>query len=66
MGFPVGGSDAAVQALEQLSSTLNEADAETKSILVCHFRRISNGYSGKEAGFVATLAETLELTEARS
>lgn len=55
--------DSAVQALEQLSATLNGADAETKASLSTHFNRISQHYTGEEAQFVRTLAEALGLVD---
>lgn len=56
-------SDAAVQAMEQLSSTLQNADAETRGSLGAHFSKLSKHYSGEQARFVETLAEGLGLHE---
>lgn len=55
--------DAAVQALEQLASTLQLADSEAKSSLCSQFEIIAMKYSGEQAEFVESLGEALGLIE---
>lgn len=55
--------DTAVQALEQLASTLQMADSETKSSLCSQFENIAMEYSDEQAEFVENLGETLGLIE---
>ncbi|MFH6599470.1 hypothetical protein ACEVAQ_12235 [Ectopseudomonas khazarica] len=55
--------DAAVQALEQLASTLQMADSETKSSLSSQFENIAMEYSDEQAEFVESLGEALGLIE---
>ena len=55
--------DAAVQALEQLASTLQMADLETKSSLCSQFESIAMEYSDEQAEFVESLGEALGLIE---
>lgn len=56
-------SDIAVQVLEQLASTLQRADLDTRSSLCFQFRAIAMEYSGKQAEFVENLGEALGLTD---
>lgn len=53
--------DAAVQALEQLASTLQMSDSETKSSLCSQFENIAMEYSDEQAAFVESLGEALGL-----
>lgn len=55
--------DAAVQALEQLASTLQMADSEAKSSLCSQFENIAMEYSDEQAEFVESLGEALGLIE---
>ncbi|TBV08478.1 hypothetical protein [Phytopseudomonas dryadis] len=55
--------DAAIQALEQLASTLQMADSKAKSSLCSQFENIAVGYSGEQADFVEGLGEALGLIE---
>ncbi|EJL98178.1 hypothetical protein PMI18_04116 [Pseudomonas sp. GM102] len=56
-------SDAAVQVLEQLASTLQMMDSETKSSLCSQFENIAVEYSDEQAEFVESLGEALGLIE---
>lgn len=53
--------DAAVQVLEQLASTLQMTDSETKSSLFSQFENIAMEYSDEQAEFVGSLGEALGL-----
>ncbi|OZI57052.1 hypothetical protein [Bordetella genomosp. 1] len=53
--------DAAVQALEQLASTLQMSDSETKSSLCSQFENIAMEYLDEQAAFVESLGEALGL-----
>nr|WP_249205438.1 hypothetical protein [Achromobacter sp. Marseille-Q0513] len=55
--------DAAIQGLEQLASTLQKMDLESKSSLCSQFESIAIEYSGEQAEFVESLGEALGLTE---
>lgn len=55
--------DAAVQALEQLSSTLQMANVETKASLCLHFENIASEYQGDKAEFVRCMGEELGLVD---
>lgn len=55
--------DAAVQALEQLASTLQMTDSETKSSLCSQFENIAMEYSDEQAEFVESLGEALGLID---
>ncbi|WP_083839001.1 hypothetical protein [Rhodanobacter fulvus] len=55
--------DAAVQALEQLSSTLQMANVETKASLCLHFENIALEYQGDKAEFVRGMGEELGLID---
>lgn len=55
--------DSAIQALEQLASTLQMADIKTKDALCLLFKEISSEYSGEQAGFIESLGESLGLVE---
>lgn len=62
-GEDVLSPDAAIQALEQLASTLQVADSGAKSSLCSHFKNIATEYSGEQAEFVASLGDSLGLIE---
>jgi len=55
--------DAAMQGLEQLASTLQMMDLESKSSLCSQFKSIAIEYSDEQAEFVASLGEALGLIE---
>ncbi|MFF7707580.1 hypothetical protein [Pseudomonas sp. NPDC007930] len=55
--------DAAMQGLEQLASTLQMMDFESKSSLCLQFKSIAIEYSDEQAAFVESLGETLGLIE---
>lgn len=55
--------DAAMQGLEQLASTLQMMDLESKSSLCSHFKSIAKEYSDEQAEFVESLGEALGLIE---
>ena len=62
-GDKVIDQDYAVQALEQLATTLHEASAETKQSLCNQFGDISKRYSGEQAEFVESLADSFGLLD---
>lgn len=53
--------DAAMQAIEQLASTLQLADSVTKLSVCSQFENLALDYSGEQAEFVENLGETLGL-----
>jgi hypothetical protein len=55
--------DAAMQGLEQLASTLQMMDLESKSSLCSQFKSIAIEYSDEQAEFVESLGEALGLIE---
>lgn len=55
--------DAAMQGLEQLASTLQMMDFESKSALCSQFENIAMEYSDEQAEFVESLGEALGLIE---
>ncbi|MET4680772.1 hypothetical protein [Stenotrophomonas rhizophila] len=55
--------DAAMQALEQLASTLQMMSPETKSSLCSHLEDIALGYSDEQAQFVESLGGALGLID---
>lgn len=62
-GDEVIDQDSAIQALEQLASTLQGAGIETKQSLCNQFESIAKDYSGERAEFVESLAESLGLLD---
>ena len=55
--------DAAMQGLEQLASTLQMMDLESKSSLCSQFKSLAIEYSDEQAEFVESLGEALGLIE---
>lgn len=55
--------DAAIQALEQLASTLQRMSPETKASLCSEFEDIALGYSDEQAQFVESLGGALGLID---
>lgn len=62
-GEDVLNPDAAIQALEQLASTLQMAGSGAKLALCSHFENIAMEYSGEQAEFVESLGDLLGLIE---
>jgi hypothetical protein len=62
-GDEVIDQDSAVQAMEQLASTLQEAGIETKQSLCNQFGDIAKEHSGERAEFVESLADALGLLD---
>ena len=56
--------DSAVQAMEQLASTLNDSSIETKSSLAKQFEEIAKDYTGEEEEFIHNLADSLGFFDA--
>ena len=54
--------DAAVEVFEQLASTLQMADPESKLSFCSSFLTVAERYSGEQAEFVKDLGEALGLT----
>ena len=55
--------DAAAQAMEQLSASLQLADADTKKSLCSQFKNVALNYSDDKKTFLNELGESLGLTE---
>ncbi|WP_223495043.1 hypothetical protein [Stenotrophomonas indicatrix] len=55
--------DAAMQGLEQLASTLQMMDLDSRSSLCSLFKIIATEYSNEQAEFVDSLGEALGLIE---
>lgn len=53
--------DAAVQAMEQLSATLQQLSDIDKDNLVLAFKKLSSQYGGGKADFIANIGEHLGL-----
>lgn len=62
-GDEIVDQNSAVQALEQLASTLQGAEAETRQSLCSQFAGIAKDYSGVQARFVESLSEALGLID---
>ncbi|WP_455922159.1 hypothetical protein [Pseudomonas putida] len=62
-GDAVLNPDAAMQSLEQLASTLQLMDSESKSSLCSQFKSVAIEYSDEHAEFVESLGEALGLIE---
>ncbi|HEJ3814683.1 TPA: hypothetical protein SL458_003832 [Pseudomonas aeruginosa] len=62
-GDKVIDQDSAVQTMEQLASTLQEAGIETKQSLCNQFGNIAKSYSGEQAEFVESLADSFGLLD---
>lgn len=62
-GDEVVDQDSSIQALEQLASTLQGADEETRQSLCSQFADIAKDYSGEQGEFIENLSSALGLID---